>query len=168
MTTIRTPRLRLDTLTRDEAGAARDSDRSGRVWAEDYPSEGDVFIASLVGEAGEHYDETAVFGVMQVRRLDTGEAIGGIGFISAPVDGTAEVGYGLAGSAQGQGFAAEALAGILTWATAQGLSAVVAMTALDNQASHRVLERCDFVRGEVVDVGGDDGPMIGWERTLTT
>ena len=67
MTQIRTDRLLLTTLTRDEAAAIRAGDRTGRAWAEDYPTEGDVLVASVVGEAGEHYDESATFGVLQVR-----------------------------------------------------------------------------------------------------
>lgn len=165
MTEIRTVRLLLHTLTRDEAGAVVSGDRTGRVWADDYPSEGDLVVAGIACEAGEHYDEDAPYAVLQVRLLESGAAIGGIGFISAPEpDGSAEIGYGLAESAQGRGYATEALDAVAAWASDQGLGVLVALTAADNLASQRVLERTGFVRGELVEV--DDGPMIRWERRL--
>jgi RimJ/RimL family protein N-acetyltransferase len=165
VTEIRTERLLLRTLTRDEAAAVVAGDRTGRAWAEDYPSEGDLVVAGIACEAGEHYDESAPYSVLQVRLLGSGAAIGGIGFISAPEpDGSAEVGYGLAESARGSGFATEALEGVATWATDQGLRVLVALTTPDNLASQRVLERTGFVRGELVQV--EDGQMIRWQRRL--
>jgi RimJ/RimL family protein N-acetyltransferase len=165
VTTLRTRRLVLETLTADEARAIREGDRAGRLWAEDYPFEGDLLVAGVIGEAGEHYDEAAPLGVLQVRLAATGAAVGGIGFLTAPADGSAEVGYGFVASARGQGYATESLQAVLAHAEEQGLRTVVAMTALDNDASQRVLERCGFVRGDVVDTEGE-GPMIRWTRTL--
>lgn len=166
MTTLRTARLVLETLTADEAAAIREGDRAGRAWAEDYPSEGDAFVAGVVGEAGEHYDESTPLGVLQIRLAGSALAVGGIGFLSAPDDdGSAEVGYGLVVSARGQGLATEALEAVLALAAGQGLRSVVALTAVDNVASQRVLGRCGFVRHETVDVG-DEGPMIRWVRAL--
>ena len=165
MTTLRTPRLVLETLTADEARAIREGDRAGRRWAEDYPFEGDLLVAGVIGEAGEHYDESAPLGVLQVRLAASGVAVGGIGFLSAPADGSAEVGYGFVPSARGQGYATESLEAVLAHAEGQGLRTVVAMTAVDNIASQRVLERCGFVRGEPVDTE-DEGPMIRWERSV--
>lgn len=165
MTEIRTERLVLRTLTRDEATAVVAGDRTGRVWADDYPSEGDLVVAGIACEAGDHYDETAPYTVLQVRRLDSGAAIGGIGFISAPEpDGSAEIGYGLAESARGAGYATEALEGVAAWAAEQGLLVLVALTTTDNLDSQRVLERTCFTRGGLVEV--DDGQMIRWERRL--
>lgn len=166
MTRLTTARLVLETLTADEARAIRAGDRAGRDWAEDYPFEGDAFVAGVIGEAGEHYDESEPLGVLQVRLASTGAAVGGIGFLTAAAeDGSAEVGYGFVASARGRGYATEALEAVLAHARAQGLRAVVAMTAVDNVASQRVLERCGFVRGETVEAG-DEGPMIRWERVV--
>ena len=166
MTTLRTPRLVLETLTADEARAIREGDRAGRRWAEDYPFEGDLLVAGVIGEAGEHYDESAPLGVLQVRLAASGEAVGGIGFLWAPTeDGSVEVGYGFVPSARGRGYATESLEAVLAHAERQGLRTVVAMTAVDNVASQRVLERCGFVRGETVDTE-DEGPMIRWERSV--
>lgn len=165
MTEIRTARLLLHTLTRDEARAVVAGDRTGRAWAEDYPSEGDLVVAGIAVEAGEHYDEAAPYAIMQIRPLGSGVAIGGIGFTSAPEpDGSAEVGYGLVESARGTGYATEALDSVAAWAADQGLEVLVALTTEDNQPSQRVLERTGFTRGELVEV--DDGQMIRWERRL--
>jgi RimJ/RimL family protein N-acetyltransferase len=167
VTSIRTERLLLDTLTLDEAIAICAGDRAGRRWVEDYPTEGDVVVASIALEAGEHYDESATFGVLQMRWAATGEAIGGIGFISAPAeDGSAEIGYGLAESFRRRGLATEAVRAVCAWAAEQqDVRSVVALTALDNGASQSVLVACGFLPGETVD-GGDDGPMLRWELAL--
>lgn len=166
MTSIRTERLQLDTLTLDEATAICHGDRSGRRWVEDYPTEGDVVVASIALEAAEHYDESAAFGVLQMRWAATGEAIGGIGFLSAPAeDGSAEIGYGLAESFRRRGLATEAVRAVCAWAADQDVRSIVALTALDNGASQSVLVACGFLPGDTVD-GGDDGPMLRWELAL--
>jgi len=164
---IVTERLILETLTRDEAAAIRDGDREGRRWAEDYPTEGDVVVAAVIGEAGDAYDEEALLGVLQIRLAATGDAIGGVGFLSAAdEDGVAEIGYGIAESVRGQGIATEAVAAVIGWVAGSHVRAVEAFTDPANEKSHRVLERCGFEReGEV---STDDGPMIRWLRSLPT
>jgi RimJ/RimL family protein N-acetyltransferase len=167
VTTIRTERLLLQTLTADEALAVFRGEREGRAWAPDYPTEGDLVVAGIVVEAGEHYDEATVYGVQQVRLAATGEAIGGIGFVHAPdAHGEAEIGYGLAASAQGHGLATEAVTAVAAWAAEQGLRVLVALTAPDNLASQGVLARCGFSRVGVVD-GGEDGELQRWEHVLS-
>lgn len=164
-TRITTARLVLEALRTDEAAAIRDGDRSGRCWALDYPTEGDLVVAAVVGEAGDAYDESSPLGPLQVRLGATGEAVGGVGFLSAPdADGVVEVGYGLAESARGHGYATEALSAVIGWAAAHGVTAVEAMTAPDNEASHRVLDRCGFVRAGEIDA--DEGRLLRWLRRL--
>jgi len=168
-TEVRTERLLLARLTLDEARAVVALDRDGRAWAADYPTEGDLVVAGIACEAGEHYDETAAFGVYQVRLRETGDAVGGIGFIHPPEQGEAEVGYGLAESARGRGLATEALRAVAEWAKAHGVTLLVAMTALDNRPSQRVLERVGFSRlpGTIEDgEDGGDGPMLRWELSF--
>jgi RimJ/RimL family protein N-acetyltransferase len=162
---ITTERLVLETLTADEAAAIRSGDRTGRCWALDYPTDGDALVAAVIGEAGDAYDEEADIGVLQVRRAATGEAIGGVGFLSgADEDGIAEIGYGFAESVRGQGLATEAVAAVLGWVAGSGVAAVEALTEPANTASHRVLERCGFQRaGERVT---DDGTMLRWLRLM--
>ncbi|HET7900463.1 MAG TPA: GNAT family N-acetyltransferase [Candidatus Nanopelagicales bacterium] len=164
MTLLETERLVLRTLTADEAAAIRSGDRTGRAWADDYPSDGDAVVAAVIGEAGEHYDESAPLGVLQVLRRDTGLAVGGIGFLHAVEDGEAEVGYGLAESAHGQGYATEALVAVLGLAREHGVERVVALTDLDNLASQRVLQRCRFEPAG--SVSSPEGEQLRWLRRL--
>ena len=165
-TDIRTERLLLRRLTLDEARAVVALDRAGRHWAADYPTEGDLVVAGIACEAGEHHDETGDFGVYQVILVGSGDAVGGIGFIHPPEVGEVEVGYGLAESARGRGLATEALRAATVWAQEHGVARVVAMTATDNLASQRVVERVGFTRlpGQVVDP--EDGPLWRWELGL--
>ena len=69
---------------------------------------------------------------------------GGTGFKGQPDSGCVEIGYGLAPSARGHGYAAEAVIAILTVAADHGLSTVIANTTLDNIASQRTLIRTGF------------------------
>jgi RimJ/RimL family protein N-acetyltransferase len=165
-TDLRTERLLLERLTIDEARAVVALDRHGRAWAADYPTEGDLVVAGIACEAGEHYDETGEFGVYQVRLADTGVAVGGIGFIHPPEAGEVEVGYGLAESARGRGLATEALRAMTALAAQHGVAVMVAVTSVDNVASQRVLERAGFTRllGTIQD--DEDGPMLRWELLL--
>ena len=165
-TDLRTERLLLERLTIDEARAVVALDRAGRTWAADYPTEGDLVVAGIACEAGEHYDETGEFGVYQVRLADTGVAVGGIGFIHPPEAGEVEVGYGLAESARGRGLATEALRAMTALAAQHGVAVMVAVTSVDNVASQRVLERAGFTRlpGTIQD--DEDGPMLRWELLL--
>ena len=164
MTALRTERLRIESLTKDEAAAIRSGDRVGRSWAVDYPSDGDMVVAAVIGEAGEHYDETSEIGVYQLRLIEDGSAIGGIGFLSAPVGGEAEIGYGLVESARSRGYATEAVRAVLAHAVQHDVRRVVALTDPDNLASQAVLQRVGFARdGEIV---SDDGVMLSWEIAL--
>jgi RimJ/RimL family protein N-acetyltransferase len=166
LTDLRTERLLLRRLTLDEARAVVALDRDGRRWAGDYPTEGDLVVAGIAVEAGEHYDETGDFGVYQVLLADSGEVVGGIGFIHPPESGEVEVGYGLAESARGRGVATEALHAVTAWAAEHGVATVVAMTATDNVASQRVVERAGFTRLPEPVVDPEDGQLWRWELAL--
>ena len=165
-TQIATDRLLLRRLTLAEARAVVTLERDGRRWAADYPTEGDLVVAGIAVEAGEHYDETGDFGVYQVLLDGTGEVVGGIGFIHPPEAGAAEVGYGLAESARGRGLATEALRAVVARAAELGVRTVVAMTAVDNVASQRVLERLGFRLLAAVVEDDEDGPMYRWELAI--
>ena len=164
-TRIVTARLVLEALTTDEAAAIRAGDRTGRCWSADYPSEGDRVVAAVVGEAGDQYDEAAALGPLQIRLAGSCEAVGGVGFLSAPdADGVAEIGYGLVESVRGLGYATEAVSAVIGWAAAHGVSAVEAMADPGNTASHHVLERCGFEH--VGEIDADEGRLLRWVRRL--
>jgi RimJ/RimL family protein N-acetyltransferase len=88
--------------------------------------------------------EQRPFGYYRITRLSDGRAVGGIGFKGQPEGGCVEIGYGLAPSARGHGYAAEAVIALLTIAVNHGLSRVIADTTLDNIASQRTLDRSGF------------------------
>lgn len=143
---LRAKRLTLHAV--DEPEARRIRDRApGRedTWAADYPFEGDVAAVGGFLRATEQRGEQRPFGYYQVARSSDRVAIGGVGFKGAPRDGRVEVGYGLAPSARGHGYAAEALAALLTVAADQGVTTVIADTTEDNVASQRTLARTGFV-----------------------
>ncbi|MEU4556444.1 GNAT family N-acetyltransferase [Micromonospora violae] len=145
MTDLRTPRLRLHPI--DTAEGERIVERraeAGDDWAEDFPFDGDIFGVRGFLAATAAYGDRRPFGHYRITRTADGKAIGGIGFKGRPDNGRIEVGYGLAPSARGNGYAAEALAALLSLATEHGLSRVVAETTSDNIASQRTLERAGF------------------------
>lgn len=125
---------------RDRAQAAEDQ------WADDYPFEGDIVALNVFVAASERDGEQRPFGYYRITRRSDGQAIGGIGFKGPPNDDVVEVGYGLAPSARGYGYAAEALAALTAVAARRGMARVRAATAPDNAASRRTLERAGFAR----------------------
>ncbi len=95
-----------------------------------------------------------------------GTAVGGVGFKTPPADGQAEIGYGLAPSARGQGLMTEAVGGMLAIARRHGLAAVTAHTDPANLASIRVLERNGFAPAGRVPAGGADAGLLRWRRDV--
>jgi RimJ/RimL family protein N-acetyltransferase len=80
-----------------------------------------------------------------------GCCIGGCGFKDVPAQREVEVGYGLAESRRGLGYASAALALLIELAKAsEELDALVAYISLDNAASMRVATRAGFVPCERV------------------
>ena len=145
MTDIRTSRLQLHPI--DVAEAERIVDRSAGsadAWAGDFPFEGDVgAVGGFLRATGSH-GEQRPFGYYRITRLSDGRAIGGVGFKGQPDGGCVEIGFGLAPSGRGHGYAAEAVIALLTVAADHRLSRVIADTPLDNIASQRTLIRAGF------------------------
>lgn len=96
--------------------------------------------------------------------LEHDEVIGLCSVTRSPELGVIDIGYGIAPSRQGRGFASQAIAEVVAWAAnAPSITAVTAETSVDNGASQRVLERNGFVRiGERYDE--EDGQLICWLR----
>ncbi|MGH9019068.1 MAG: GNAT family N-acetyltransferase [Acidimicrobiales bacterium] len=144
MNDIRTARLQLHAV--DVAEAQRIAARSAGpddAWADDFPFDGDVAAVGglLRASAG---GEQRPFGFYRITRLADGRAVGGVGFKGQPQGGSVEIGYGLAPSARGHGYAAEAVVVVLGIAADHGLSTVTADTTPDNVASQRTLIRAGF------------------------
>jgi RimJ/RimL family protein N-acetyltransferase len=147
VTELRTPRLCLHAI--DTAEGERIiglQPGAGDAWADDFPFDGDVIgVTAFLTATAAHGDQRP-FGHYRITRTADGKAIGGIGFKGQPDDGCVGVGYGLAPSARGHGYAAEALVALLNVAADHGLSRVVADTTEDNIASQRTLKRAGFRR----------------------
>jgi len=145
MTDVRTSRLLLHAI--DVAEAERIVARSAGPadsWADDFPFEGDVGAVGGFLRATAALGEQQPFGYYRITRLSDGRAVGGIGFKGQPDNGCVEIGYGLAPSARGHGYAAEAVIALLTIAADHGLFSVIADTTLDNIASQRTLIGAGF------------------------
>jgi RimJ/RimL family protein N-acetyltransferase len=134
--------------------------RAGDVWAADYPFDGDVIGVTAFLRATSAHGDQRPFGHYRITRTADGQAVGGIGFKGRPQNGCVEIGYGLAPSARGRGYAAEALTALLTVAAEHGVSRVVADTDTGNIASQRTLERAGFRRS------GTNGDLYLYEVLL--
>ncbi|MFE0775812.1 GNAT family N-acetyltransferase [Streptomyces sp. NPDC058861] len=114
---------------------------AGDPWAEEYPQDGDVrgcggFLRGVF-ERG----DPGVFRAYEVRLIESGLAVGGIGFHGPPDEvGVVTVGYGLVPGVRGRGYASEALRALLEIARVAGVAGVKGDADLDNPASHRVME----------------------------
>ncbi|WP_406158448.1 GNAT family N-acetyltransferase [Streptomyces canus] len=146
-----TERLTLQGVTPTSAAELAAGGDGDFEWVEDGPFEGTREAAGMTikaYEAGVHRPE---FGLFALVRREDGRAIGGIGFHGAPdEDGRAEVGYDLAESARGQGYATEALRALSDWALARDdVRSLCATIEPDNAASQRVIARAGYVRATV-------------------
>ena len=92
------------------------------------------------------------------------EIVGIIG-LQNDAGGEVEIGYGVAASRWGRGFASAAVIALLPILAERGVRTVHAETSVENPASQRVLERSHFARvGERID--DEDGPLIVWRREI--
>jgi RimJ/RimL family protein N-acetyltransferase len=92
-------------------------------------------------------DDSQWLGTLRMRHPATGSGlvVGDLGLHRPPRDGTVEIGFGLAESARGHGYAAEALTELTRWAFTQpGVSRITARTAPSNIPSQRVPGRAGF------------------------
>lgn len=161
VTDLHTERLILHPIDTDEADrivarlpGPQDS------WAPDFPFDGDVIGAAMFLRATTAHGDQRPFGQYVIIRTASGQSIGGIGFKGQPDQGTAEIGYGLAPSGRGNGFAAEAARALVNLARELGLSRVVADTDKDNTASQRTLEHAGFTKT------GTDGDLFRYELRI--
>lgn len=143
---IETERLRLRPLEMgDAAFIARESSRpeiarmTGVIPSPNPPLAVEGFI--LIMRARE---QTRGDRVRLITERKTAAQLGVIGLHPGGRDGAWEIGYWLARSAWGRGYASEAAHGILLHASAAGLTAFTAAYFEDNPASGRVLEKLGF------------------------
>ncbi|MEV6164834.1 GNAT family N-acetyltransferase [Streptomyces sp. NPDC052052] len=141
MTDLETPRLLLHLMNASDALRVRaGKPPEGARWAPGYPSPGEMAAAERFLDTCATTGDPSPFGSYEIRRREDGFVIGGLGFHGAPDNhGQVTIGYGLVPSAQGLGYASEALRALLLFARAQGVSCVHGDTDLDNLASQRVM-----------------------------
>jgi RimJ/RimL family protein N-acetyltransferase len=142
--TLSTPRLVLRELTVGQVAGLLKADATSDEWVMDYPAAGTGFAARHFQERTSE-ELRSGFGMYQIARQSDGLVVGDLGFHRPPRDGAAEIGFGLAESARGHGYAAEALTELTRWAFTQpGVSRITARTAPANIPSQRVLGRAGF------------------------
>jgi RimJ/RimL family protein N-acetyltransferase len=154
--TIRTPRLELvhmsiacmrALLARDLAAAELEV---GAVIPESFPEHLDDFLRYRLAQLDA--DATILPWLARVMVLTddggTRRVIGSIGFHSAPDDqGRLEVGYRVEAEYRRQGFAREAVRGMLDWAAnEQGIHRFIASVRPDNEPSLAVVRSFGFVQ----------------------
>ena len=93
------------------------------------------------------------FGCRVIVEKVSGLAVGTIGFFGPPDDtGTVMVGFGLVEAVRGQGYATEALRGLVAFAWAQPAVLTIKADSLHhNTAAHGVLEKAGFSRTHATD-----------------
>jgi RimJ/RimL family protein N-acetyltransferase len=154
---IVTRRLLMVQLGVEEAVALVDGRGGGdRPWAPGYPDDGALVAAGFVMTAAQHGRDLGAYGTYEIIRRSDGAVIGAAGFVGPPDEtGAVRVGYGLAESARGHGYATEALKALLKWARGQdGIICVLADTTKTNVPSQKVMERAGMERV------GEDGELL--------
>jgi 8-oxo-dGTP diphosphatase len=106
-----------------------------------------------------------------IESKERGTLIGAIGFVGE-ADGAPEVGYWIGRPYRDRGYASEALTAFIDHAFATlGLDRLVARAVLANRASHRVLEKCGFLRGretvELAPARGVRRPVVWYDLART-
>ena len=129
-------------------------------WAEDFPFDGDIMGVTTFLRASAAHGDQRPFGHYVITRIADGQVIGGVGFKGRRENGSVEIGYGLAPSARGHGYAAEAARALVALAREHKLTRVVADTDTGNTASQRTLEHAGFTQL------GTDGNLHLYEVVL--
>jgi len=96
-----------------------------------------------------------------------GEVVGLCGFKAPPsAAGEVEIGYSVSASRRRRGYASAAVGAIISAARSdQAIRTLIAVTAANNLASHRVLERNGFKRAGA-GLAPAEGEEILWRRPL--
>lgn len=124
----------------------------GVIWAEDYPTAGDIEAAELLLQRIREGDDIAPFGMYEIVEIATTAVVGGIGFHRPPDrSGAVEIGYGIVPSRWDQGLGTEAVEEAVELAQRHGARSVTARTLPANVASRRVLEKAGFQFAEMLD-----------------
>ena len=102
------------------------------------------FLKKLEKEIEEDLDNYLFFTEFLIALKDNSHIIGSIDYKYVPIDGVAEVGYGLNPKYQGHGYMSEALKAFLEFGKSLGIKTVKADTEKNNIRSQNTLKRCGF------------------------
>lgn len=95
--------------------------------------------------------------------LKDGTHIGELCFKGIDETGSAEIGYGISGEYEGNGYATEAVSAVVDWALAQPhVTCIAAETDEDNIASQKVLKKSGFVSTGSY---GEEGPLFSRRKS---
>ncbi|KOG46595.1 GCN5 family acetyltransferase [Streptomyces virginiae] len=151
------PRIQL--LRFDHAPALLAFERENRAYfAASVPDRGDHYFADFDQRHAALMAEQAAGACFFHVLVDgAGEVVGRVNLVDV-ADGAAELGYRIAEKAAGRGLATAAVREARGLAVAQyGLTALRAVTTLDNPGSRAVLARTGFVSTGEVDLDGRPG-----------
>ena len=116
------------------------------------------FLARRVAQLREEPDVQRWLARAIVRKEGGRVMIGNVGFHGQPGVNAAgneralEIGYGVQPEHRRQGYASEAVEGLIGWARTQGIDHFVASVAPDNESSLAIIRKLGFVRtGEHID-----------------
>lgn len=171
-TTIETERLRLELLRPAALEALRVNDFDGAARAQGFTfsdefmaTVNDVFLTRQI-EGLRRRSSTPGWFARAIVRRDDERLIGHCGFHGTPEDvGRAEVGYIVFEPYRRQGFASEAVQGLLEWAKGQGTRLVFASVSRANQPSLAVVAKLGFRQSDGV-TPSDGGDELEFRRRL--
>ena len=109
------------------------------------------------------------YGMSALVDAASGGVVGFCGIVHPGGQAEPEIKYALRQDCWGQGYATEAVIGMLDYAARSlGLTAIMATTAPENTASHRVLEKAGMVRAELVhEDDGSQTQVFRWRHTTS-
>lgn len=153
--TITTDRLSLALWSADDVSAMRGRGLRQKGWHADFPRREDIDWATIWRDGDPWGPRSIVRGVT---------VLGSVGFFGAPVDGQAEIGFGLVREAWGWGFATEAVAALVEAAEAEGVR-VQATVEPRNATALRVLAKAKFTQ---LLRATEDGHLVMARPVVTT
>lgn len=151
MPELRTKRLMIRPFDRDSmlaalADPAAAGARLGLGIAAGWPNTDEREALPFLADELARQPDLADWGMQLIVHVEEAIIIGTAGFKGRPLDnGTVELGYGVAPAYQGQGYATEAVCGLVAWAfTSPQVRRVFADSLPENTASARVLIKAGF------------------------
>ncbi len=148
-----------------EAMAAVYGDSDAMRWVDDGKPLDVSGCAQWIDVTHENY-RTRGYGMAAIVEKTSGVVVGFCGLVHPGGQPDAEIKYAFRREYWGAGYATEAAGAMLEYgAAAHGMDSVIATTAPENLASHRVLEKCGMQRAELrPNEDGSATQVFRWQR----